>query len=435
MSISSASLLRTSGAGPAPVSLAQRLSVARQFSLTLAAPLSAEDAGVQSLPECAPAKWHLAHTTWFFEQFVLAQEAGYRPFRPDWLPLFNDGYPGAGPSVAPGQRGLLGRPALAEILEYRAHVDYQIGHRFREDSLDPQARRHLILGLHNEQWHQELMLAGIKHALWSHPLQPAYRPGLADGPAAPAVNNEWLAMAAGWVDVGAPAWPDNPLFACDHESPRQRLWLPPHELARRPVTNQEFHTFIADGGYRDARHWMRQGWELRQADGWERPLYWDRKLEQEYTLGGWRALDPEAPVCHLSWFEADAFARWAGARLPGEVEWEAAATGQPVQGRFAEDGVLHPLAAQAGTDAEAPLQLFGDVWEWTSSTLAPYPGYRPTPGAIGEYNRAWMSGRQVARGGSCISPRGLVRASYRLGLTPATRWQFTGLRLARDAGA
>jgi ergothioneine biosynthesis protein EgtB len=431
MSISSASLLRSSGVVSTPASLAQRYSLVRQHSLTLAAPLSAEDAMVQSMADASPSKWHLAHTTWFFEKFVLATQPGYQPLFPEWDFLFNSYYQSMGPSHARALRGLLSRPSLAEVLEYRAQVDFQIGHRFREGSLDTPARRHLILGLQHEQQHQELLLTDIKHALWSNPLQPAYRSDLLMPATARTSSNEWIHAEERIVEIGAEAWPAHALFAYDNESPRHRVLLPAHALACQPVTNQQFHAFVTGGGYRQPRHWMSEGWEKLQAEGWERPLYWDKALVQEFTLGGWRAIDPEAPVCHLSWYEADAYARWAGARLPTEFEWESAATAMPVEGHFVEDGILHPRPV-ADAAVAGPRQMFGDVWEWTGSAYAPYPGYNPLPGSLGEYNGKFMCGQFVLRGGSCATSRGHVRASYRNYFVPAARWQFSGVRLARD---
>ena len=431
MSISSASLLKASGTPLAPATLAQRFSRVRQYSLNLVDSLSAEDAMVQSMPQASPAKWHLAHTSWFLEQFVLATDPGYRPMNPQWAVLFNSYYQSLGPSLPRGQRGGLSRPSLEEVLQYRAHVDYHIGHRFRDGSLDAQARRHLIVGMQHEQQHQELLLTDIKHALWSHPLQPAYRQDLPAAPVATAGANEWLSRPEAVVEVGAATWPDNALFAFDNESPRHRSLLAAHALSSRLVTNQEFHTFIADGGYREQRYWMSDGWAMCQAQGWERPLYWDRALEREYTLGGWRAIDADAPVCHISWYEADAFARWAGARLPTEFEWEALASGVPAEGHFAEDGFLQPYAS-VGNQEGQPRQLFGDVWEWTRSSYSPYPGYQPLPGSLGEYNGKFMCNQFVLRGGSCATSRGHVRASYRNYFEPQSRWQFSGIRLARD---
>ncbi|MCG8275053.1 ergothioneine biosynthesis protein EgtB [Stenotrophomonas sp. NLF4-10] len=431
MQISSAALLKASGTATAPATLAERYGRVRRASMALAAPLSAEDAMLQSMPDASPAKWHLAHTSWFFEQFVLGLQPGYRPLHPHWQALFNSYYQSIGPAHARARRGLLSRPTLAQVLEYRAQVDERIGRCLRTGALDEPAQRHLLLGLQHEQQHQELLLTDIKHALWSNPLQPAYRDDLPPAASDAAGSACWLPFPERIVEIGAPPWPANAGFAYDNESPRHRVLVPAHALANRPLSNAEYRAFIDDGGYREPLLWMSDGWAQLQAGQWRHPLYWDDALEREYTLGGWRALDPDAPVCHLGWYEADACARWAGARLPTEFEWEAAAAACAPAGNFADTGLLHP-AAQAG-DAGRPRQLFGDVWEWTASAYGPYPGFRPLPGSAGEYNGKFMCGQQVLRGGSCATPAGHVRASYRNFFPPAARWQFSGLRLARDA--
>ncbi len=429
MSISSAALLRTRApTGPRAEELAVRFDAVRQRSLDLAAPLSAEDAMVQSMDDASPAKWHLAHTSWFFEQFVLAAQPGHAALHPDWDLLFNSYYQSVGPAHARPHRGLLSRPTLAQVLDYRAAVDARIAERFRAGTLDARARRHLLLGLQHEQQHQELLLTDIKHAFWSNPLQPAYRDDLAAAAAGPAPLR-WIACGERVVEIGAAAWPEQPRFAYDNESPRHRVLLPAHALASRPVSNGEYRAFVEAGGYREPRWWMSEGWERVRGEGWRHPLYWRDALDAEFTLGGWRALDPHAPVCHLSWFEADAYARWAGARLPTEFEWEHAAAAMPVAGNFVEDERLHPHAAGTG---EGFVQLFGDVWEWTSSAYGPYPGFQALPGSLGEYNGKFMCGQYVLRGGSCATARSHVRASYRNFFAPTARWQFAGLRLARD---
>ena len=291
---------------------------------------------------------------------------------------------------------------------------------------DPHALHNLQLGLQHEQQHQELLLTDIKHAFWCNPLQPAYREDLPTPGAASAQG--WIESPERIVTVGAAAWPQHAAFAYDNESPPHRVLLPAHALAERPVSNAEYRAFIDAGGYREPRWWLSEGWALREAEDWQHPLYWDDTLQREYTLGGWRELYPHAPVCHLSYFEADACARWAGARLPSEFEWEAAAASQAVRGHFADDDHLHPQAGQGS----GLRQLFGDVWEWTHSAYGAYPGYRPFAGNLGEYNGKFMCGQWVLRGGSCVTPRGHVRASYRNFFMPPARWQFSGLRLARD---
>ncbi|MGH8083662.1 MAG: ergothioneine biosynthesis protein EgtB [Lysobacter sp.] len=443
-----------------PAALSARYRAVRARSRALAAPLSAEDAMVQSMADASPSKWHLAHTTWFFERFVLAARAGYRAIDERWDYLFNSYYQSVGPMHARIHRGLLSRPSLAQVLDYREQVDARMADAFARGDFDRELQQRVELGLHHEQQHQELLLTDIKHALWCNPLQPAYRNDLAvaRGVASPL---RWLERDEAIVEVGAPAWPVTSVaFAYDNESPRHRALMPAHALASRPVSNAEYRAFIDDGGYRSAMLWLSEGWSRVNADHWRRPLYWHDDLETEFTLGGARAIDPDAPVCHLSYFEADAFAHWAGARLPTEVEWEHAATSVAVAGNFVEDDRLHPAPARAVVGAAsaaighparandstiaaeaAPTeaagrtsqQLFGDVWEWTSSAYTAYPGFREMPGALGEYNGKFMCGQQVLRGGSCASARDHLRASYRNFFYPPDRWQFSGLRLAKDA--
>ncbi len=409
--------------------LAARFNRVRARSRALAAPLSPEDAQVQSMDDCSPAKWHLAHTTWFFERFVLAGRDGYTPFDPDFDFLFNSYYQSVGTMHARPHRGLVTRPTLTRVLEYRDAIDECMRERLGRDDLDAHARQVLLLGTHHEQQHQELLLTDIKHAFWCNPLRPAYRDDLpvAAGRDTPV---DWIESDERIVEVGAPAWPHASAFAYDNESPRHRVLVPGHALASRPVSNAEYRAFIEDGGYRNAALWMSEGFARVQREGWARPLYWEEDLQREFTLGGMRNIDPHAPVCHVSYFEADAFARWAGARLPTEFEWESVASAQVVEGHFADDaGGLHPRAATAGRGLR---QLFGDVWEWTSSAYMPYPGFRPLPGSLGEYNGKFMCGQWALRGGSCATPPAHVRASYRNFFYPPDRWQFSGLRLARD---
>ncbi|KAF1686882.1 hypothetical protein B1992_05680 [Pseudoxanthomonas broegbernensis] len=413
---------------PAAVALEPRYRQVRAASRALAAPLSAEDAMVQSMDDASPAKWHLAHTTWFFERFVL-EPVGQAPLRPEWNYLFNSYYDSAGPRHPRPRRGLLSRPSLEEVLEYRERVDARVLQALQAGDLPAVARDRLELGLHHEQQHQELLLTDIKHALWSHPLRPAYRDDLPAPPAAAPMPLAWIAVDERIVRIGAPRWPQAPGFAYDNESPRHRALVPAHALASRPVSNAEYRGFVEDGGYRAPALWLSDGWAKVRAEGWQRPLYWEPDLERAYTLGGLRALPAHAPVCHLSYYEADAFARWAGARLPGEAEWEQAAAPLAAEGHFADDGLLQPRPATAA----GLQQLYGDVWEWTGSAYLPYPGFRPWQDATGEYNGKFMCGQWVLRGGSCATPRGHVRASYRNFFPPHARWQFSGLRLARDA--
>jgi ergothioneine biosynthesis protein EgtB len=408
--------------------LRARLAAVRQATAALAAPLSAEDAMVQSMPDASPAKWHLAHTTWFFETFVLARaEPRFRPFDAAYGYLFNSYYDAVGPRQPRPERGLLSRPPLAEVLRYRAQVDERLdallGRGGADDLLDV-----VELGVAHEEQHQELLLTDAKHAFFSQPLRPAY--GRTPAPAGrPAPALAFVPREGGVREVGAPPG----AFAFDNERPRHRALLAPHALGSRPVTCGEWLAFVEDGGYERPGHWLSEGWDAVRAGGWRAPLYW---VEGEggwsvFTLGGVRPLDPAEPAAHVSYYEADAYARWAGARLPTEAEWEAAAedAGAP-DGTFADAGRLHPAAAAPGAGLR---QLLGDVWEWTQSAYAPYPGFRPGAGALGEYNGKFMVSQLVLRGGSCATPPGHVRASYRNFFHPGARWQFSGVRLARDA--
>lgn len=407
---------------------AQRYRRVREASVALCATLQPEDTVVQSMPDASPVKWHLAHTTWFFEHFLLGRNSRYRPLHAHWSYLFNSYYQTVGPMHARPQRGLLSRPTLVEILDYRRHVDEHMM-RLLDSQDDAKLTSLLDLGLNHEQQHQELLLTDIKHLFSLNPLEPAFRasaPTPVSKHAAPA--QRWLHGREGIARIGH----EGEAFAFDNETPRHRVLLQTHAIARRLVSNAEFAQFIADKGYRTPTLWMAEAWDIIARDGWDRPLYWSQDLQSEFTLAGRRPINPDAPVCHVSFYEADAYARWAGARLPTEAEWECMAHDQAVVGNFAESGVLHPLPATDG-DERAPLQVFGDVWEWTSSPYVNYPGYRPLPGALGEYNGKFMCGQWVLRGGSCATAPGHVRASYRNFFYPAARWQFAGIRLAKDA--
>lgn len=414
-------------------SLARRFASVRARSVALAAPLTAEDAMVQSMPDASPAKWHLAHTTWFFERFVLGAQPRYMPVDAQWDFLFNSYYQSAGPMHARHARGLVSRPGLAQVLDYRAEVDARIARAFAEGSLSDDVARVLLLGTHHEQQHQELLLTDIKHAFWCNPLNPVYRDDLVQHRSQPGASQaplRWIGSDEAIVPIGAPRWPDTPDFAFDSESPRHRQLVPAHALASRPATNAEYQAFVEDGGYRSAGLWMSDGWAELQREDRTHPLYWHDDGVREFTLGGWRERDPAAPACHLSQFEADAFARWSGARLPTEAEWERAAAMVTVAGNLADGDALHPMPAAA--QAIGLEQLFGDVWEWTSSAYTQYPGFAPLPGTLGEYNGKFMSGQWILRGGSCATPADHLRASYRNFFPPPTRWQFSGVRLARD---
>jgi ergothioneine biosynthesis protein EgtB len=403
----------------APEALGEKLFATRNLTLGLAAPLSDADAAVQPIPDASPAKWHLAHTTWFFETFVLRDHVrGYRPFDERWAFLFNSYYEGEGPRHARARRGMISRPSLGEVRQYRAHVDEALERAL--PSLPPEALALVELGIHHEQQHEELFLTDILATLAENPLEPAYAE--LPPPACFALEPlSWHRGRDGVVEIGA----GGEGFAFDSERPRHSAFLAAHELASRKVSNKEWREFIADGGYETPTLWLSDGWAWVQQEGIAAPLYW-REDGSEFTLGGRREVDEAAPVAHLSLYEAEAYARWAGARLPTEAEWEdfAASTDPNLGNQLDEAG---PVVPRPGGG------MFGDVWEWTQSAFSPYPGFAPAEGAVGEYNGKFMSGQLVLKGASCATPRGHSRASYRNFFPPAARWQFTGLRLARDA--
>jgi ergothioneine biosynthesis protein EgtB len=422
MSLASAS---TSSREASP-DLATRYRRVRAASERLAAPLSPEDCCAQSMPDASPTKWHLAHTSWFFETFVLDPD-GRRPFHPRFRVLFNSYYNGVGEQHPRPQRGLLTRPSLEEVLAYRAHVDRGV-EALLDAGVEPDAAARVELGLHHEQQHQELLLTDAKHLLSRNPLRPGYRSDLAPPPSRRAPPLRWHRWASGIRSIGHAGSG----FHFDNEAPRHAVVSNGFELASRLVTNAEYLAFVEAGGYADPRWWLSDGFASLRAEGWAAPAYWERDggAWTEQTLGGPRPLDPDAPVCHVSFYEADAYARFAGARLPTEAEWEIAAAPAPVHGNLVERDHLHPVAAEPSADA--PAQLFGDVWEWTQSPYVGYPGFEPAPGAIGEYNGKFMCNQMVLRGGSCATPADHVRATYRNFFPPAARWQFSGFRLARD---
>ncbi len=396
----------------------------------LAEPLTPEDCLLQSMPDASPTKWHLAHTTWFFETFILGPEIpGYEPASPDANFLFNSYYNAIGERIARDRRGMLSRPSMEEVRRYRREIDRRMGNFLAE--IDEENRRRVaptvVLGLNHEQQHQELILTDIKHAFASNPLRPRYQ-STVKGRESEATPLSWLDGAEGIVMVGQ----EGEEFAFDNESPRHRELLEPHQIASRPATVREYLEFMEAGGYRRPEYWLSDGWAARKSNGWEAPLYWERGDGgwQAFTLAGMRPLVEAEPVVHLSFYEADAFARWSGARLPTEAEWESFASGRDVVGNFLESGRFHPEAA-GKTGPTEPAQLFGDVWEWTASPYVGYPGYRPAAGALGEYNGKFMCNQFVLRGGSCASPSSHLRASYRNFFPPDARWQFSGVRLAR----
>jgi len=384
---------------------------------------------VQSMDDASPVKWHLAHTTWFFETFVLGTAiSDYKPFSPDFRFLFNSYYQSVGGQHPRPRRGLLTRPTLDDVHAYRDTVDLCMKDLLARAEVAPSVLDVIELGLHHEQQHQELILTDVKHLFASNPLQPAYLKGVPASVSSRSPALQWLPHREGlyWIGYGGSS------FAFDNESPRHRVFLRAFELASRLVTNAEYLAFVEDGGYERPEFWLSDGWIVARARGWRAPLYWDRDGSGGWfslTLAGLRELSPHEPVCHVSLYEADAFARWSGARLPAETEWELAAAAASIAGNFVESGRLHPTAASAD---EWPTQLFGDVWEWTQSPYAPYPGYQPPPGPLGEYNGKFMCNQFVLRGGSCVTPRSHIRATYRNFFPPDARWQFSGIRLARD---
>jgi len=377
--------------------LAHAYTSVRDHSEALAAPLSAEDCALQSMPDASPVKWHLAHTSWFFETVILAKQSGYKPADPHFAFLFNSYYEALGPRHPRPRRGLLSRPSLDEIYAYRARIDAAMLRACGDGALHDA----IMLGLHHEQQHQELILTDIKHAFFSNPLLPAYRPD----PAAPRAPQklEWLAHDGGTVMIGHLGGD----FAFDNETPRHPVLLGPFHIASRPVSNGEYQAFMADGGYRRPEFWLSDGWARVQEENWEAPLYWLKDgdgHESVFTLSGVQALDPHAPVEHVSFYEAAAYAAWAGGRLPTEFEWE------------------------ASCERLAP----GDVWEWTRSSYDPYPGFKPFMGIAAEYNGKFMVGQMVLRGGSSATPQGHIRPTYRNFFPAQARWQFSGIRLAKD---
>jgi len=404
-------------------SLSAEYSRVRTLSVSLTGTLAPEDTVVQSMPDVSPTKWHLAHVTWFFERFVLESFVpGYQRLDDDYDFLFNSYYYTAGQMHARPKRGLLSRPTLAQVLDYRAHVDEHMQQLLDDRADDAELVAVVTLGLNHEQQHQELLLTDIKHVLAQNPLQPAFDPDLPVAPSRPAEPYAFDNGASSIHSVGA----SGDGFYFDNETPRHDALLHEHRIGKRLVTNGEFREFVTNGGYAEPTLWLSDGWAVVNQEGWNRPLYWSEDLASEFTLGGRREIDDNAPVTHVSFYEADAFARWAGARLPSEFEWELAAAGRTVEGNLLQSGFLHPVPRAGAT------QFFGDVWEWTSSPYAPYPGFEPLAGSLGEYNGKFMCNQMTARGGSCVTSIDHVRASYRNFFYPHQRWQFFGIRLAKD---
>jgi ergothioneine biosynthesis protein EgtB len=416
--------------------LESKYKTVRSLTCSLFANLSAEDQMVQSCPEASPVKWHQAHTTWFFETFVLRPFLpDYRPFHEEYRRLFNGCYTPFGEEVLDKRRrASFSRPSLDQILAFRAHVDRGM-ERFFARPIDEEPLRRVILGLNHEQQRQERALSDIKHGFFSNPLLPLYGatplPEEGDHP----IPIRWHSFNGGLIEIGHRPYAAEPIldFCFENETPRHRVCVEPFQIANREITCREYLEFMSDDAYARAELWLSDGWECVRQSGWEAPLYWERDAADEtgwraFTLRGSHGLSAllDTPVCHLSFFEADAFARWRGCRLPTEAEWESVASHTTLHGNLLDTERLHPAIVRDG----GVEQLFGDCWEWTASPYTAYPGYRPLPGALGEYNGKFMSGRMILRGGSCISPADHVRATYRNFLQPAARWMFTGIRLA-----
>jgi ergothioneine biosynthesis protein EgtB len=398
----------------------------------LAAPLGPEDQVVQSMPDCSPTKWHRAHTSWFFEEFVLGPEvAGYRPVDDAFRFLFNSYYEAVGPRQPRPRRGMITRPTVEEVAAYRRSVDRAMTELLEDDSTGDDVRATVELGLHHEEQHQELLLMDAKHLLFQNPMQPAYRAAVARPAGAAPAPAGWMHHPGGIVEIGH----EGTGFHFDNEGPRHQVLLRPFAIADRVVTCGEWLDFMDDGGYRRADLWLSDGWGAVQTEGWDAPLYWDRSDGDGgwsvFTLEGRRPVAPDEPVVHVSFYEADAYARWAGRRLPLESEWEVMAASHWTPPTRADQPSLHPAAV--GADGSDPWQFSGEVWQWTASSYRPYPSFRPAAGAIGEYNGKFMVNQEVLRGGCCATPPGHSRPTYRNFYYPGTRWMFSGVRLATDA--
>jgi len=419
--------------------LPRRFATVRAQTEQFCEPLHTEDFVVQTEAHVSPTKWHLAHTSWFFETFVLEPHLdGFEPLNEQYAYLFNSYYIQAGERHCRDRRGYISRPTVEEVFQYRAFIDEQVHTLLDQadaDAMDTIAPL-IELGIHHEQQHQELMVTDMKHVLSVNPLRPAYRDDLPE-----AHPNEPMPLR--WVDVDEALYEigyDGDGFHYDNETPRHRTYVQPFQISNRLITNREYMAFMEDDGYARPELWLSAGWAAVQEREWTEPYYWERHEGEwyVYTLGGMREVNPDAPVCHLSYFEAEAFARWADARLPTEAEWEVAAEGLPVQGNFVEANTYHPQAISADapghmpTHGNGPLhQMYGDVWEWTQSHYSPYPGYKPLSGALGEYNGKFMCGQFVLRGGSCATSKTHIRPTYRNFFHPDEAWQFMGVRLAR----
>jgi ergothioneine biosynthesis protein EgtB len=419
---------------PKPLaSLLHRYQAMRQQTAALTAPLTAEDQMVQSCAEASPTKWHLAHTSWFFETFILSQHLkDYRPFHPQFRSLFNSYYNAVGAQPEKAIRNTFSRPSLEDVQMYRRYVDDHMHKLLDSADLPEEAGKLAELGINHEQQHQELLVTDIKNAFWVNPLRPQYQQSVASPSVTEPPEQKPHAYGEGLYEIGSP----EDSFHFDNEGPRHKVYVQPFRFAMRLVTNGEYIAFIGDQGYSRPELWLSDGWLAVQKHGWNAPLYWEKNGRdwQQFTCSGMRNVEEHEPVCHVSYYEADAFARWAGARLPSEAEWEVAASQAKVEGNLLEQASFHPARASK-IEADGPLQLFGDVWEWTASGYLPYPGYKPAAGALGEYNGKFMCNQYVLRGGSCATSESHIRATYRNFFPTDARWQFMGLRLARDVAA
>ena len=406
-----------------PESLRAQFESVRSLTVTLTSTLEAEDTVVQSMPDVSPTKWHLAHITWFFERFILeAHVPDYQVFDERFDFLLNSYFYTAGQMYARPDRGLLSRPTLAEVLDYRKHVDDAMCQLLSDRSEEDEIAFLTTVGIHHEQQHHELILTDIKHVFSCNPMKPAVNAALPQPPKSQAAALTFTSVAGGVTRIGA----SDKDFCFDNETPRHDALLHDHRIANRLVTNGEFLEFIKAGGYSEAGLWLSDGWAMLNEKSWNRPLYWNEDLAQEFTLSGMRETDLHAPVSHVNYYEADAYARWAGARLPTEFEWEHAASKQTVDGNLLDSGLWHPASSDGGE------QYFGDVWEWTLSPYAPYPGFKRLDGTLGESNGKFMCNQMTVRGGSCVTSRSHIRTTYRSFFYPHQRWQFLGFRLAKD---
>ncbi len=420
--------------------LLSRFHQVRDFTTGLTAGLAPEDCVVQSMPDVSPTKWHLAHTTWFFETFILKRWVRqYQPAIPQYAYLFNSYYNAAGDMHRRDLRGLISRPTVEESHRYRASIDSYIDDLIseaNEDLLD-EIEPILVLGIHHEQQHQELLLTDIKHVFAQNPLHPVYREKVGQVFNLPRGKESKLKTCPTFIEFDEAVVQighEGNGFSYDNEGPRHRALVLPFSLASRPVTNAEYLAFIEENGYQRSEFWLSLGWMVANEQRWKAPLYWIQREGAwwNFTLSGLRPVEMSEPVTHLSYLEADAYAKWAGARLPTEFEWEYAARDQAIEGNFVETEQFHPLPAARPPSRQSPGQMFGDVWEWTRSSYSPYPGYRAEPGALGEYNGKFMCNQYVLRGGSCATSRNHIRPTYRNFFQPEKRWQFTGIRLAKD---